>query len=77
MFAVVRGYGLDGNDAVHAVQSARGALHGFVALEQAEGFKLPQDVDTSFEHLLNSLDRGLRHHADIRSNTTTGATGAP
>lgn len=64
MLAVVRGYGLKGDDALHAVRSVRAALHGFVALEQAGGFGLPQDVDTSFEHLLTTLDKGLRHHAD-------------
>lgn len=77
MLAVVRGYGLAGDDAVHAVRGVRAALHGFVALEQAGGFGLPQDVDTSFEHLLTTLDRGLRHHADTGRGTTAGPTATP
>lgn len=64
VLAVMRGYGLEGDDALHAVRGVRAALHGFVALEQAGGFGLPQDVDTSFEHLLTTLDAGLRHHAN-------------
>jgi AcrR family transcriptional regulator len=60
MLAVMRGYGLDGDAAVHAVRFARAALHGFVALEQAGGFGLPQDVDQSFDELLRRLDAGLR-----------------
>lgn len=63
LLAVVAGYGLAGDDAVHAVRGVRAALHGFVALEQAGAFGMPQDVDTSFDHLLTVLDRGLRHHA--------------
>jgi AcrR family transcriptional regulator len=70
MFAVVRGYGLEGDDALHAVRGVRAALHGFVALEQAGGFGMPQDVDTSFEHLLATLDAGLRHHTDVNRPLT-------
>ena len=65
MLAVVRGHGLEGDDALTAV------------LEQADGFGMPQDVDTSFAHLLTTLDRGLRHHADSRCSTTPGRTDAP
>lgn len=65
VLAVVRGYGLEGDAALHAVRGVRAALHGFVALERAGGFGLPQDVDTSFDQLLGTLDRGLRHHDDI------------
>ena len=70
MLAVVRGYGQEGDDAVHAVRGVRAALHGFVALEQAGGFGMPQDVDTSFEHLLATLDAGLRQHANLIPDTT-------
>lgn len=74
MLAVVRGYGLEGDDALHAVRGVRAALHGFVALEQAGAFGLPQDVDSSFEHLLLTLDQGLRHHPDTAN---TGKTAPP
>lgn len=60
MLAVLRGYGLQGDDAVHAVRGVRSALHGFASLEHAGGFGLPYDLDASFEHLLATLDRGLR-----------------
>jgi WHG domain-containing protein len=72
---VVRGHGLEGDDALPAVRGVRAALHGFVALEQAGGFGMPQDVDTSFAHLLTTLDRGLRHHADTGCSTTPGRDG--
>ena len=58
--AVLRGYGLGGDDAVHATRIVRAALHGFAALETGEGFGIPLDVDETFARLLAVLDRGLR-----------------
>lgn len=58
--AALRGYGLRGDDAIHAVRALRAALHGFASLEAAGGFGLPLDVDDSFERLLDLLVRGLR-----------------
>lgn len=55
VFAVLRGYGLDGDDLVDATRTLRAALHGFVALEAAGGFGLPRDVDRSFERLVDGL----------------------
>ena len=57
--AVLRGYGLEGDAAVHAVRVIRAALHGFVSLEADGGFGLPVSVDESFEHLLGVLHKGL------------------
>lgn len=53
VFAVLAGYGLEGAAAVHATRALRSALHGFVALEAAGGFGLPEDVDVSFERTLD------------------------
>jgi AcrR family transcriptional regulator len=59
VLAVLRGYGLEGEDAVHATRAVRAALHGFATLESSEGFGLPLSVDESFERLVAMLDRGL------------------
>jgi AcrR family transcriptional regulator len=64
VFAVLRGYGLEGNALVHATRSLRAAIGGFVELELDGGFGMPQDVEESFEWLVNVLDRGLREAAD-------------
>jgi AcrR family transcriptional regulator len=53
-------FGLPRADLVHAARSVRSALHGFVALEAAGGFGLPQSVDESFERLLDDLEAALR-----------------
>jgi AcrR family transcriptional regulator len=57
--AVMRGYGFEGDDAIHAVRIVRAALHGFAALETEEGFGIPLDVDDTFARLVDVLDRGL------------------
>jgi AcrR family transcriptional regulator len=59
LVAVLRGYGREGEEAIHAVRVIRSALHGFVLLETGDGFGLPADVDESFERLLEVLHRGL------------------
>jgi AcrR family transcriptional regulator len=60
VLAVLRGYGLDGDDAVHAARTIRVALHGFVSLEADGGFAIALSLDESFERLVATLDRGLR-----------------
>jgi len=59
VFAALRGYGLDGEEAIHATRAARSALHGFVSLEIDGGFALPQDVRHSFERLVSMLHVSL------------------
>jgi AcrR family transcriptional regulator len=59
LLAILRGYGLEGEDAIHAARGVRSALHGFVALETGGGFGLPVALDTSFERMVAALARGL------------------
>jgi AcrR family transcriptional regulator len=59
ILAVLRGYALEQDDAVHAVRIVRAALHGFVALEAGQGFRLALDRDESYARLVAVLDQGL------------------
>ena len=59
VFAVLAGYGLEGDDVVHAARAFRSALHGFSSLESAGGFGLPADRDTSFERMVATLAAGM------------------
>jgi AcrR family transcriptional regulator len=61
IYAVLRGYGLAGDDAVDATRAFRSALHGFVLLEQSGGFGLPVDIDRSFHQLVAGLEVALQH----------------
>ena len=60
VLAVLGGYGLEGDDAVHAARTVRVAMHGFVSLEAEGGFAIDLSLDESFERLIATLDRGLR-----------------
>jgi AcrR family transcriptional regulator len=60
LLAVLAGYGLQGDDAIHAARAVRSALHGFVALEAGGGFGIPVDLDESFDRMVAALARGLR-----------------
>jgi AcrR family transcriptional regulator len=59
LVSVVRGYGLEGEAAIHGARIVRAALHGFAALETGDGFGLPLDLDETFTRLVEVLDRGL------------------
>jgi AcrR family transcriptional regulator len=60
VYAVLRGYGLSGDDAVDATRAVRSALHGFIVLENSGGFGLPRDIDRSFDRMVTALDIALK-----------------
>ncbi|GIK56418.1 MAG: WHG domain-containing protein [Chloroflexi bacterium] len=51
--------GLTGDDALHAIRGFRAVLHGFTALESAEGFRLPLAQDESFRRLVAAYLDGV------------------
>jgi AcrR family transcriptional regulator len=57
--AALRGFGLAEDDVVDAVRAVRSAVHGFAGLEIGGGFRMPQDVDRSFEALLDMVVAGI------------------
>ncbi len=59
VIAALRGYGLEGDEAIHATRVTRSALHGFVSLEVDGGFGMPQDVGLTFERLIAALHDSL------------------
>ena len=60
LIAVVRSYGLEDDDALHAVRALRSSLHGFIALERAGAFGMAIEIDESFERLVRLLADGFR-----------------
>ena len=58
--AVVASFGLQGEQALHAVRGVRSVIHGFASLEIAGGFGLPLECDESFRRLVDLLIRGLQ-----------------
>jgi AcrR family transcriptional regulator len=61
--AVLDGYRIAGDDAIHAVRAIRSGLHGFVTLEREGGFGIPLSLDESFVTLVEMIDAGLERRA--------------
>jgi AcrR family transcriptional regulator len=59
VLAVLVSFGLEGDDALHAVRGLRSLVHGFASLEIAGGFGLALDCDESFRRLVAMFIRGL------------------
>jgi AcrR family transcriptional regulator len=57
--AVMRSYGIEGVDAVHAIRVYRSGLHGFVSQEATGAFGMPESVDESFRLMIDLLDRAF------------------
>jgi AcrR family transcriptional regulator len=57
--AVLAGYGLEGDDALHAIRGLRAIIQGFVLLEFSGGFGLPLDIEESLVRLLTAFSDGL------------------
>jgi AcrR family transcriptional regulator len=61
MDAVLSGYGIAGKEAVHATRYLRSLLHGFVSLEIARGFGMNVDLEESYQRVVETLTRDLKH----------------
>jgi AcrR family transcriptional regulator len=59
VLALLRGYGLEGEHAIHAARCLRSVAHGFASLQAAGGFGLPEDLDTSYGYLVGMLTDGI------------------
>lgn len=59
VLAVLAGYGVTGDDALHATRGLRAIIHGFVSLDAAGGFRLQLDLDESFDRLLGAFANDL------------------
>lgn len=57
--AALRGFALPEERNVDAIRVFRSAVHGFVILELSGGFGLPDDLDRSFELLVDTVVTGI------------------
>jgi AcrR family transcriptional regulator len=58
--------GVSATDLIHMGRAIRSALHGFVELEQASGFGMPESVEESFGRLVELLLSGVASAAGPR-----------
>ncbi len=57
---VINGFGLQEEEALHAVRGFRSLLHGFSSLEQKGGFGLPLDLDVSLTYIVDTFLNGIQ-----------------
>ncbi|WP_294179729.1 TetR/AcrR family transcriptional regulator [uncultured Schumannella sp.] len=55
ILAVLRGFGIHGTDAIHVTRSLRAMVHGFADIETSGGFGLSEDVDESFQRMVDGF----------------------
>jgi len=63
--SVLRGYHLEGAKAIHAARVLRSAAHGFVTLQVSGGFGRSENLDVSYELLVDVILTGLPLARDI------------
>ena len=56
---ILGSFGLEGDEALHAMRGFRSMVHGFVSLELAGGFGIDLNLDQSFDRLLKAYINGL------------------
>jgi len=55
VFGALRAYDLEQSEAIHAIRCLRAVAHGFASLEAGGGFGLPEDLDQTYDQLVNVL----------------------
>jgi AcrR family transcriptional regulator len=60
MLATLRGYGLEGSNAIHATRRLRVIVHGFASIESSGGFGLPEGLDDTYDQLVRMYLDDLR-----------------
>lgn len=57
--SAIQAYRLTGDDLTDAIRLIRSTLHGFITLEQGDGFKQSRNLDASFDRIVASLTLAL------------------
>lgn len=65
--SVLAGYGIRGDDTLHATRGLRAIIHGFVSLDAAGGFRLKLDLSESFDRLLGAFAADLTRRGETRT----------
>jgi AcrR family transcriptional regulator len=63
MLATLRGYGMEGQAAIHATRRLRVLVHGFASIESAGGFGLPEDLDETYDQIVQMYLTSLRNES--------------
>ena len=62
LLLILGSFGIEGDEALHAVRGFRSLLHGFISLELVGGFGLDLDRTESFDRFLKIYINGLKSY---------------
>ena len=63
--AVIRSYGIEGDEADHAMRVLRTSIHGFALVDSINGFRFGAKPDDTFERLVGSLHMALTNWSSV------------
>ncbi len=63
--AVVRSYGIEGDEASHALRILRTSIHGFALVNSIDGFRLGASPEDTFERLVMSIHNSLANWGEV------------
>lgn len=69
LVAVLRSFGVDGDELIHRYRVVWASIHGFVTLRQAGLMSRPVDVDESFERLIALFSADLVHRTTASASS--------
>jgi hypothetical protein len=59
IYTVLAGFDLVGEEAIDATRFVRAAIHGFVSLETGGAFRLPVDLERSYDKVMDAVVTAL------------------
>jgi hypothetical protein len=67
-YATLRGYGIEEPELTDAIRFVRSTLHGFAALETADGFGHPRALDISWRRVVDAIHAALANWPTTESD---------
>ena len=67
LVAVLRSFGVEGDELIHSYRIVWASIHGFVTLRQAGLMSRPVDVDESFDQLVTLFSTDLASRATAKA----------
>lgn len=68
--AILRGFEIPEGQMIHTIRALRSAVHGFIDLEAQGGFQMPENIDESYDVLVEGFIRALERWPRRTEHTT-------
>lgn len=73
--AVLRGFDIPEEQMIHTIRALRSAVHGFIDLEAQGSFQMPENIDESYDVLVEGFIRALERWPGSTGNRNNGNKG--